>query len=143
MLSFHPIWQFLTILLSIYVLFLGIPRLQAKHLGRTKRFDWQRHVLAGYVALGGMVLGGFGGLTMAAIYFPGILITGAHAYIGLLTVLLALFGLASGVYMDRKKKQRTGLPLLHGIINFIVVLLGLAQIYTGYYVFQVFIKGNY
>ena len=143
MLAFHPIWQFLMILLSVYVLYLAIPRFQSKHFGRTKKFNWKRHVLAGYLALGGMILGGFGGLTMAAIYFPGILITGTHAYIGLLMVLLALVGLSSGLYMDRRKKQRTGLPLLHGIVNFIVVLFGLAQIYTGYYVFQVFVKGKF
>jgi len=55
---------------------------------------------------------------------------------------LILFGLFSGLYMDRRKKKRTLLPLLHGINNMVVLALVGYQITTGWWVVNVYVLGR-
>jgi len=54
---------------------------------------------------------------------------------------LILFGLISGHYMNRVKKKRTILPLMHGINNLIVVILAVWQIKSGWWVYTTYVLG--
>ncbi|MBU2551804.1 MAG: DUF4079 domain-containing protein [Proteobacteria bacterium] len=142
MLWIHPLLQILATLLAVYVLFLGFRRFQTLHLGRKTVFAWKLHVRLGLVALALWLVGMAGGLITAARTWPGFLITGAHAYIGLFIGLLAVVGLATGLYMDRVKKKRTALPLIHGLNNLLALVLAVAQVFTGMWVYNHFVLGN-
>jgi hypothetical protein len=52
---------------------------------------------------------------------------------------LIVFGMTSGVYMDKKKARRTLLPLLHGSCNLILLIMAFLQIRTGWQVLKDFI----
>ena len=56
---------------------------------------------------------------MVYFYWRGFLITGGHGKVALVMAPLILFGFASGLYMNIKKKQRRVLPLLHGMNNLV------------------------
>jgi hypothetical protein len=141
-LRFHPAWQFLVTLLAFYVLYLGFARFRILHLGHKTDFKWKRHVNLGYIVLGGWLLGGIGGFALSAVTWPGWLITGWHGYVGVLMTPFLVFGIISGMYMDRKKKKRKLLPLLHGLNNLFLLLLALLQAWTGYWVSQMFLAGG-
>jgi hypothetical protein len=131
MLLLHPLLQLLAIIVCVYVLYLGIQRFRMLHLKHKVRFQWKRHVTLGTVVicllLGGMV----GGLTIVRIYWYRFLMTGIHGKAALIMVPFLLFGLLSGLYMNRIKRKRKVLPLLHGVNNGIILLLALGQIATG------------
>lgn len=50
-----------------------------------------------------------------------------------------LFGLASGLVLDRRKARRTVLPLVHGLANLVLLILALVQVWTGFHVLKVFV----
>jgi hypothetical protein len=142
MLSVHPLLQFSMLLLGGYVLFLGLFRAMSLHGGHRTLFRWRRHVALGHLAMAGWLMGLAGGLIMVRITWHSFLISGLHGRIALAMIPFILFGWASGYWMDRTKKKRTLLPLLHGLNNLLVLLAALAQIYTGYRVFQTFVLGQ-
>jgi len=72
----------------------------------------------------------------------GFLVTGTHGKVALVMLPLVLFGLFSGLYMDLRKKNRTLLPLLHGINNMVVLALAGYQITTGWWVVNVYVLGR-
>jgi uncharacterized membrane protein len=88
--------------------------------------------------LAGMV----GGASIAYLTWHGFLVTGTHGKVALVILPLILFGLFSGLYMNRKKKMREFLPLVHGLINLTVLVLALYQITTGWWVYNVYVLGN-
>jgi len=142
-LSIHPAIQLCTILLTLYVFFLGIQRFRSQHLHRKGAvFKWRRHVLFGKLALSILILGAFGGMTMVYTHWSRVLMVGIHARVALIIIALAVFGLASGWYMDRNKKKRKVLPIIHGLNNFVLLLLALSQIYTGIQVYRTFVLGG-
>lgn len=143
LLSIHPVIQFSAILLILYVFYLGLQRFRFNHLHQKQIvFKWQRHVLLGKIALGVLLLGAAGGMTMVYTYWHRVLMVGIHAQIGLVIIPLAIFGLVSGWYMDSKKKKRKVLPLVHGLNNLVLLLLALSQIFTGWDVYQNFVLGG-
>jgi hypothetical protein len=142
MLAFHPIIQLLAISLFLYVFFLGIQRFRSLYLHKKTAFKWKRHVVLGEIALGTLFLGLLGGMTMVYLYWRGFFITGGHGKVALVMAPLILFGFASGVYMNIKKKQRRILPLLHGINNLVVLILALTQAYSGWWVYRTFVLGE-
>jgi hypothetical protein len=128
--------------MAFYTLYLGLQRLGALHRRRRTIFRWKRHVVLGYLSLGtwliGMALGG----VMVYLYWHGILITGTHGSVALVMLPFLVFGLVSGLYMDRKRQKRKTLPLLHGLSNLVALILALAQVKTGWWVYKVFVQGG-
>jgi hypothetical protein len=142
MLAFHPIVQLFAILLNLYVFYLGVHRFRSLHLKKRTAFQWKRHVVLGEVALTTLLVGMAGGVTLVYVYWHGVLITGTHGKVALAMVPFVAFGLASGLYMNVKKKQRRVLPLLHGVNNLIVLFLSLMQVYSGFWVYKTFVLGE-
>ncbi len=137
----HPIFQALGTLLAFYVLGLGISRFRMLHLQQKARFNWKLHVYLGITCACIWLMGICGGLYMVKTNWHGLLITGYHGKVGLLTVPFILFALISGLYMHIKKKKRLLLPLLHASLNLAMVLLALFQFYTGIYILQTYVLG--
>lgn len=128
----HPLWQGAATALSLYVLFLGWQRFTVLHLGRKGNFPWKRHVLLGSVALAAWCFGAAGGLAVARLEWGVFFMTETHATVGLVFVALAVFGYCSGRRLDRVKKRRFWLPLLHGANNCLLVILAFVQAWTGW-----------
>jgi nitric oxide reductase large subunit len=142
LLIIHPIIQFSAFMLALYAFSLGVRRFRSIHLKQKTVFKWKRHAVAGQIALGTWLAGMLGGMTMVYLYWHGFLITGTHAKVALFMAPLIIFGLFSGLYMDRNKKQRKVLPILHGLNNFILLMFALTQIVTGWGVYHTFVLGN-
>jgi len=128
----HPVLQTLAVFTSLYVLYLGFVRFRFAHLGHKGIvFQWKRHVAQGLVVMG--VWGGVMGIGLWAAWsnwtVPGI--TGTHFKVGLSMLPLIAFGLGSGLVMDRVKAKRRFLPLAHGAVNALLVVLALWQLCTG------------
>ncbi len=138
----HPILQGASILLSIYVLYLGAQRFMALHLKHKQRFLWKRHVILGSLVLLVWLAGISGGIITVRIFWRGFLVTGQHGKTGLFLVPFILFGLITGFYMNKRKKKRLTLPLHHGVNNFFILAVALTQIYTGVGVYSAFVLGN-
>ncbi|MCK5680156.1 DUF4079 family protein [bacterium] len=138
----HPVIQVLATLLAGYVLWLGVQRFQSRHWQRKIPFNWKAHVSVGGIALGLWLAGLFGGLAMVRVWWHGFLITGPHGKLALAMFPLLLFGLLSGLHMNRRKKKREFLPLLHGANNLLLIILALYQAYTGWMVYNVFVLGG-
>lgn len=138
----HPILQGCAILLSIYVAYLGSQRFLMLHLKRKRRFLWKRHVALGITVMVILLAGIVGGVSAVRIFWHGFLVTGRHGKTGLSLVPFILFGIITGLYMNRKKKKRLALPLLHGFNNAFIILVALSQVYTGIGVYSAFVLGN-
>jgi len=137
----HPILQSLGILIALYVIKLGIARFRMAHLKQKAQFNWKRHVRFGIIATTVWLIGIFIGLYTVKINWHGLLITGYHAKVGVSLIPFILFALATGLYMDRNRKKRTVLPLVHAIFNTVSLILALSQIYTGIVVYRTFVLG--
>ncbi len=131
MLYIHPVFQSFAILLTAYVLNLGVHRFRAIHLKHRTRFNWKRHVVLGKAALVVLTIGAFSGAVVVKLVWGTLFATGIHARVGLVLVALVLFGFGSGYYLDKVKKKRTALPLVHGLNNCLILALCLFQIVTG------------
>lgn len=142
MLVIHPIIQLSAIVLTLYVFYLGVQRFRSLHLHQKTVFRWKRHVLLGKIALLALAGGMMGGMTMAYLYFHGLLITGIHGKTALVMAVFIIFGGASGLYMNHNKKKRTALPVIHGLNNFILLIFALTQVITGWRVYLQFVLGR-
>lgn len=129
-------------MLTLYVFYLGIQRVRSLHLHHKTLFRWKRHVLLGKIALLAMLGGMIGGMTMAYLYWRGFLTTGFHGRVALVMTPFIIFGAASGLYMNRKKKKRKALPMIHGLINLVILILVLTQAVTGWRVYMMFVLGR-
>jgi len=141
-LLFHPVIQGLATLLAGYVLWLGLQRFRSRHWHQRVSFKWRSHVNLGIVTLGLWLAGLVGGLIMVRVWWHSFMITKIHGKVALAMLPLLLFGFFSGLYMDRRKKKRTFLPLLHGSNNLLLLILALAQAYTGWWVYSVYVLGH-
>ena len=140
MLFIHPLWQIAATLVAVYALVLALPRAASLHLGHKLAFKRPRHILAGKIALVGLLLGVVGGLVMARLTWGGWLITGAHGVVGLIMAPLMLFGLFSGLRLANTPRPRRLLPLLHGLNNLVLLALALYQFHLGDEVLDAFVK---
>ena len=113
------------------MLLLGLKRLRSKHFGAQVPFAWKRHVLLGLVVLVGMLLGMLGGMGTMFVVTGTVNGTGWHFANAMYMLPLILFGIASGLWMDRNKAPRTALPLIHAAVNALVLLMALCQAATG------------
>lgn len=142
MMWIHPIIMALTGLLSFYVLYLGWVRFRMAHLKhKGVMFQWKRHVHAGTAVHALWVLGVVNGVYFAWHEWASVGLTGEHYVWALIMIPVALAGYLTGLVMDRVKKKRTRLPLLHGLINLILVGIGLHQGWTGYTVLRDMVIG--
>jgi len=128
----HPVLQTLAVLLSLSVLYLGITRFRFTHLGHKGIvFKWKRHVAQGIAVMSTWLLAFAIGLGAAWNAWSVVGVTGTHYLAALLMLPLIGFGLGSGVVMDKVKTRRKMLPLVHGIVNTLLVALSLWQLTTG------------
>jgi len=128
----HPPLQTLAALLSLYVLYLGFVRFRFAHLGHKGIiFQWKRHVAQGIAVMVTWVLAFVIGLGAAWTNWHVVGVTELHYQVALVMIPLICFGLASGYYMDKVKAKRTILPLAHGAVNALLVILALWQLWTG------------
>jgi len=132
MLWFHPVLQLAATLLGFYVLWLGLARFSAVHLGRKRPFPWKRHVRLGTAAVALWSLGLVGGLATTRLHWGEVGDTGAHYRAAMLLLPLLAFSLASGLVMDKRKKTRAVLPLLHAANNLLLLALAVYQAITGW-----------
>lgn len=139
MLWLHPILQVLATFVALYAGYLGMERFLSRHLGKRTQFLWKRHVVVGKIALCTWLAGLGGGMFAAKLKWSVMLVTGQHYKVAFLMLPLILFGLASGVYMDRWKQKRLVLPLLHGLGNLVLLFLAFYQFRTGWAVIRDFI----
>ena len=129
--ALHPVLQLGAILIAFVAFSLGIKRFLALHLGRTVRFDWKKHVMTGKLAISLLGLGYLLGLGIIRYKFKAVAVFTTHFEIATVMLPLLLFGLGSGMYMDRRKKKRRVLNLLHGLNNVLVLLFCLGQLFVG------------
>lgn len=128
----HPVLQALAVCLSLHVLHLGWMRFSFAHLRKKGVvFAWKRHVQLGTSVLVTWALSFVLGLSAAWLSWKNVFITGHHYQVALVMLPLIVFGLGTGVLMDRVKAKRTALPLAHACVNALLVLLALYQLCTG------------
>jgi len=141
-LSMHPVFQCIAILLAYYAGFLGIQRIRSLHLGQPVQFERERHVLVGAAALLAL-LGGFaGGLIIAARLLAGQPGLDLHEKVAFVLLPFLVFGIFSGFFLYLNPGKRTLLPAVHGINNLIVLVLVLVQIYTGLQIYLTNVLGR-
>ncbi|MFO7726811.1 MAG: DUF4079 domain-containing protein [Desulfonatronovibrio sp.] len=139
MLWLHPVIQLLAIITAFYLLYLAWPRFKALHLGKPGKFEWKKHAFRGriiiIVLLGGFVLG-----RVAVQSEWGVSpVFQNHNQAAMIMVPFLIIAYLTGSIMDRKKKKRFWLPVLHGINNLTLLGLGLYQAYTGYLIVKDFV----
>ena len=99
-------------------------------------------MVLGKIALGALLAGVLAGMTVVYVYWHGFLITGTHGKVALVMVPFILFGLFSGLYMNRKRRHRRLLPLVHGLNNLILLFFALTQLVSGWWVYRTFVLGG-
>lgn len=136
-LSFHPFFQALAILLVFYAAFLGLQRARSLHFGQQNvTFRRKRHALIGAIALF-MLLGGLaGGKIIAGIVWQGLIEIHRHENLALTILPFLLIGIITGLYLYFKPGKRTVLPAVHAVNNVILLILLLVQAYSGYHVYM-------
>lgn len=138
----HPVLQTLAVILSLYVLYLGVVRFRFAHLGHKGIiFQWKRHVQQGAAVMIVWALAFVIGLGAAWSGWGSVFITDAHYQVALVMLPLIIFGLGSGWFMDKNKARRSALPLAHGIVNALLVLMALYQLYTGVIIMRDMVLG--
>ena len=137
----HPALQIIATFFALSALYLGFQRFRFLHLKQKSNFKWKLHIIIGQIALEEWIIGMIVGAGIVRYSWHGLFITGGHAKVAMLMVPFILFGLSSGVYMNMKKAKRKVLPLLHGINNFIILILAFCQFFIGIGVFKEFVLG--
>jgi hypothetical protein len=135
----HPAIQWIATAMAGYTLWLAWPRFLYNHWGIKGRFQWNDHVKWGKYShifwMAGMVIGA----AVVARNWGGSGATGDHYWIGQLIMPCIAAGYITGSIMDRDKKPRRYLPLIHGVCNLLALLIAIIQIFTGIKVIQEFL----
>lgn len=139
MLYLHPVIQFVSTMLALYVIYTGIQRFRSLHLHTRTAFSWKWHVSLGILVLLLWSMGLVGGFVVTRNVWYTNFITGLHANVAVVMCPLIVFGFVTGFYMNRVKKKRILLPLIHGLNNTFLFLLAIHQIYSGWLVMQKFV----
>lgn len=126
----HPLMQVIAVLIGLWAMWQGWKRV-AMQRGKKIIFPWRQHVRLGALALILWTLGALG-FYVTLDLFGSTHITGLHADLAWYIILLSLFGLATGYVMDRYKKKRKWLPIVHGVANVVLLALVLMECWTGY-----------
>ena len=129
-LSIHPIGQLFAILVAFYAFYLGYQRTRSLHYNKSASFKRAHHVVAGTIALISMLGGTAAGFVMVNRYLdnPDM---GLHAAVAMTLLPLGLFGIFSGFFLYVNPRKRKILPAIHGVNNFLILILALLQVATG------------
>jgi hypothetical protein len=141
MLLIHPVVQMAGIILLLAAFVYGVQRFRSLHLNQKVPFLWKRHVLLGEAALGTLIVGTGIGLVMTRYHWGEFLMTLGHGKTGLVILPMLLFGLISGLILDKKKPRGKTLKVLHGLNNTLILILSLNQIRTGIKIYLMFTAG--
>jgi hypothetical protein len=139
MLYLHPAVQFASTMLALYVIYSGVQRFRSLHLHTRASFAWKRHVWMGMLVLLLWSIGLIGGFVVTRNVWYTNFITGVHAKVAVGMCPLIVVGFATGFYLNRFKKKRKLLPLIHGLNNACLFLLAMYQVYSGWLVMQKFV----
>jgi len=139
MLYLHPTVQFAATILAIYVIYTGLQRFRMLHLRNRAAFSWKLHVSMGSAVILLWSIGLVGGFVVTRDVWYTNFITGLHAKIAVVMCPLIVIGFATGFHMNRVKRKRILLPLIHGFNNTILFFLAIYQIYSGWQVMQKFV----
>lgn len=135
----HPVLQLVATAMAAYALWLAWPRVLRNHLGRRTTFAWNEHVRWGKWAHILWMAGTVIGVAVVARAWGGSGATGNHYWIGQLIMPCIAAGYITGSVMDRDKKPRRYLPLVHGVCNVLALTIAVVQIGTGIHVVQEFL----
>lgn len=142
LLYLHPAVQFTATILATYVIYTGIQRFRMLHFRNRTAFPWKRHVSRGSLVLLLWSIGLIGGFVVTRNAWYTNFITGLHARVAVVMCPLIVIGMVTGFYMNRVKKRRSLLPLIHGLNNTMLLLLAIYQTYSGWQVLQKFVIGS-
>ncbi|AAS96287.1 DUF4079 family protein [Nitratidesulfovibrio vulgaris] len=131
MLWSHPLVQVIALVLSVPAVLFGWKRFLAVHCGQKCVFPWKQHVRWGTYAIALWLGGGLLGSLLVWFYWRNLFLTGVHAYVGLVMLPLCVIGYMTGYRLDKEKRRRKWLPLVHGVNNLVLVALALWQLWTG------------
>ena len=115
----HPLMQVCAAVLGVWAMWQGLKR------------------VAMLLALVLWILGAIG-FYVTLDLFGSTHITGLHAELAWPIIGLAILGLITGYIMNRYKKKRKILPLIHGAINVLLIILVAVECYTGVQVWKDF-----
>lgn len=135
----HPAIQLTAMILSVYVLYMGIQRFRFQHLKTKCAFNWKRHVFLGKVVHGLWAFGALLGLYMAQHAWGVVNLTGGHYPVGVAMLPVIGVALLTGLVLQKPKGKRAGLALLHGGCNAALFLMACFQLYTGIEAVQLFL----
>lgn len=127
----HPVIQILALILGCFAMYQGWRRVQMNYMKKRVIFNWKSHVRWGTLCLCLWIFGAFGFYITLSI-FGATHITGVHAELAWYILALCVAGLCTGIIMDRKKRKRFWLPIIHGIINVALLILVIWECWTGY-----------
>lgn len=133
----HPLMQVFAALLGMYAMWQGWKRVQMQR-GVKIIFPWKQHVRLGAAALILWTLGALGFYVTHSL-FGSTHITGLHAELAWPIIALSLFGLASGYIMDKYKRKRSLLPIVHGLANVLLLVLVVIELITGFFLLETFL----
>jgi len=139
-LSFHPFFQSLGILLAFYGAFLGFQRTRSLHFGQQGVvFKRKHHAWSGFIALIILLGGLIGGKIISHIVWQDLVVIQLHTNLALTILPFLLFGIITGIYLYYSPAKRKVLPALHAINNTILLILLLYQAYSGIHVYMKYV----
>lgn len=133
----HPVMQTLAALIGMWAMWQGWKRIQMQR-GVKVIFPWKQHVRWGAVALVLWTLGALG-FYVTHDLFGSTHITGLHAQLAWPIIGLSILGLITGYIMDKYKRKRVYLPIIHGIGNVLLIVLIVAELITGFLLLETFL----
>jgi cytochrome b subunit of formate dehydrogenase len=112
---------------------MGFQRFRSLHLQQKCSFPWKKHVFWGTLVLSAWILGPFTGLAGAysAWRESFMAFNVMHIYVGFVMLPLAIVGYLTGRRLDKVRKRRKWLPVVHGVNNILLLILAFWQIYSG------------
>ncbi len=135
----HPFIQVVATLAGFVAMYWGVRRFQMVHLKQKVPFPWKQHVRLGSFALCIWTLGLGIGLLAAHQGWGSIMVTDIHYMVGFAVAPLCVTAYITGTIMDKRKKKRTVLNVVHGVNNLLLCLLICVQVVTGVWVIKVFL----
>lgn len=135
----HPFIQVIATIAGFAAMYWGFKRFQMVHLKQKVMFPWKKHVRWGTVALIVWAIGLALGLIFAQMGWGSMLVTDMHYMVAFAVAPLCVTAFVTGIILDKYKKKRTVLNVVHGVNNLLLCLLICIQVVTGVWVIKVFL----